>query len=80
MTQGCLTVLRKEFISDFLEPLLPKKRKVYHEVTCEIMFLGLEFVWQRFSRSTHVEFSLCILDMEADVFLHDEDDMGLLDS
>lgn len=44
------------------------------------MFLGLEFVWQRFSRSTHVEFSLCILDMEADVFLHDEDDMGLLDS
>lgn len=48
-------VLSKEFILDFLEVLLSKKRKVYQGVTsflkafllvCEVMFLGLEFIWQ----------------------------------
>lgn len=76
-------VLSKEFILDFLEALLSKKRKAYQGVTsflkvfllvCEVMFLGLEFIWQGFSCSTQRLPCVFLPDM----FFHDED-VGLAD-
>lgn len=76
-------VLSKEFILDFLEALLSKKKKVYQGITsflkafllvCEVMFLGLELIWRGFSCSAQ-RFPCVFL---PDMLLPDEE-VGLAD-